>query len=175
MFASSSPTLRGVSSICRVSFTDGADVTHRVTASSMYEAVAPGLAELKKSGFAFTGVGPTTRLKIAVQPPATTHEISVSRFQAWLDTNGRTPREQAKKVTFQASTAACSGGGGTDPKCVFSADNAMRMRRQFCGFGGFLRPDKTGTADDLALNHRNLQEAAYYSRGPATQVDSKCK
>lgn len=75
--------------------------TVAVSASSLYEAVALGLAEFKKSGFAFAGVGPTTRLKIAVQPPATTHEISISRFQAWLDSNGRTPREQAKKVTLR--------------------------------------------------------------------------
>jgi hypothetical protein len=66
-----------------------------------YRGANIGLAEFKKSGFAFAGVGPTTRLKIAVQPPATTHEISMSRFQAWLDSNGRTPREQTKKVTLR--------------------------------------------------------------------------
>ena len=44
-----------VSSTCRVSFTDGADVTHTVTvsASSLYEAAALGIAEFKRSGFAF--------------------------------------------------------------------------------------------------------------------------
>lgn len=92
-----------VSSTCRVSFTDGANGTHTVTvsASSLYEAVALGLAESKKSGFAFAAVGPATRLKVAAQRPATMLEISIATFQAWLDTNGRTSREQAKKVTLR--------------------------------------------------------------------------
>jgi len=93
----------GVSTTCRVSFTDGADVTHTVTvsASSLYEAAALAIAEFKRSGFAFAGIGPATRLKIAVQAPSTTHELSVSKFEAWLTANGKTPREQAKKVTLR--------------------------------------------------------------------------
>jgi hypothetical protein len=91
----------GVSSTCRVSFTDGANITHTVTvsASSLYEAAALGIAEFKKSGLAFANIGPATRLTIAVEPPATTHELSVGKLQTWLDTNGKTPREQAAKVT----------------------------------------------------------------------------
>jgi len=92
-----------VSSTCRVSFTDGADMTHTVTvsASSLYEAAARGIAEFKRSGFAFASVGPATRLTISVEPPATTHELSVAKLQTWLDTNGKTPREQALKVTLR--------------------------------------------------------------------------
>ena len=92
-----------VSSLCRVSFTDGADVTHTVTvsASSLYEAAARGIAEFKRSGFAFTNIGPATRLSISVEPPATRHELSVAKLQSWLDTNGKTPREQAVKVTLR--------------------------------------------------------------------------
>ena len=53
IFAFYSPTLKGVSSTCRVSFTDGANVTHTVTvsASSLYEAAALGVAEFKRNGF----------------------------------------------------------------------------------------------------------------------------
>jgi hypothetical protein len=92
-----------VSSTCRVSFTDGANITHTVTvsASSLYEAAALGVAEFKRSGFAFTSIGPATRLTIAVEPPATKHELSVGKLQAWLETNGKTPREQATKVTLR--------------------------------------------------------------------------
>jgi hypothetical protein len=92
-----------VSSTCRVSFTDGADVTHTVTvsASSLYEAAILGIAEFKKSGFAFGGISGATRIKIAVEPPAITHELTVAKVQAWLETNGKTPREQAKKVTLR--------------------------------------------------------------------------
>jgi hypothetical protein len=92
-----------VSTTCRVSFTDGAGMTHTVTvsASSLYEAAALGVAEFKKSGFAFASVGTATRLTISVVPPATTHELTVAKLQSWLGSNGRTPREQAKKVTLR--------------------------------------------------------------------------
>jgi hypothetical protein len=92
-----------VSSTCRVSFTDSVGMMHSVTvaASSLYEAAALGIAEFKRSGFAFASVGSATRLTISVVPPATTHQLTVAKLQAWLDTNGRTPREQAKKVTLR--------------------------------------------------------------------------
>jgi hypothetical protein len=92
-----------VSSTCRVSFTDGADVTHTVTvsASSLYEAAILGIAEFKKCGFAFGGISGATRIKIAVELPAITHELTVANVQSWLETNGKTPREQAKKVTLR--------------------------------------------------------------------------
>jgi hypothetical protein len=47
-----------VSSTCRVSFTDGANVTLTVTvsASSLYEAAALGVAEFKRNGFAFVSI-----------------------------------------------------------------------------------------------------------------------
>lgn len=92
-----------VSSICRVSFDDGAGVTHTVSvsASSLYEAAALAVAEFKRSGFAFAAVGPGTKLKVAVELPATTHELSVGKLQTWLESNGKTPREQAAKVTLR--------------------------------------------------------------------------
>jgi len=48
---------------------EGANVTHTLTvsASSLYEAAALGIAEFKKSGFAFANIGPATRLTIAVE------------------------------------------------------------------------------------------------------------
>jgi hypothetical protein len=80
-----------------------ADVTHTVTvsASSIYEAAVLGVAEFKRNGFAFASIGPATRLTIAVEPPAMPHQLSVAKLQGWLDTNGKTPREQATKVTLR--------------------------------------------------------------------------
>jgi len=75
--------------------------TVSVSASSMYEAAALALSEFKKSGFALAEVGPATRLRVDVQPPSTTHELTVRTLQTWLDTNGKTPREQAVKVTLR--------------------------------------------------------------------------
>jgi hypothetical protein len=95
-------TVGGVVHCMPGSFTDGANITHTVTvsASSLYEAAALG-TESKKSGFAFTTIGPATRLTVAVEPPTTTHELSMGELQAWLQTNGKTPREQATKVTLR--------------------------------------------------------------------------
>ena len=58
-----------VSSTCRISFDDGARMTHTVSvaASSLYEAAVLALAEFKKSGFAIAEVGPGTRLRVAVE------------------------------------------------------------------------------------------------------------
>ena len=92
-----------VPSSCKVAFTDGAGVTHCVTiaASSRYEAAALALAEFKRCGFAIAMAGPATRLTVTVESPSTAHELTVSRLQAWLDTSGKTPREQAVKVRLR--------------------------------------------------------------------------
>jgi hypothetical protein len=78
-------------------------VTHTVSvaASSLYEAAALGIAEFRRCGFADTMVGPATRLKVAVETPATMHELTVSKLQSWLESGGKTPREQATKVNLR--------------------------------------------------------------------------
>ena len=103
IFAYCSPMLGFVSSTCRVSFEDGAGVTHTVSvsASSLYEAAALAIAEFNKSGFAVVAVGPGTQLRVTVEPPTTTHELSVGKMQMWLDSSGKTPREQVLKVTLR--------------------------------------------------------------------------
>ena len=87
----------------KISFTDGAGVMHTVTvaASSLYEAAALAVVEFKRCGFAFAQVGSGTRLQVAVEAPATMHELTVAKLQTWLDANGKTPREQAQKVTLR--------------------------------------------------------------------------
>lgn len=92
-----------MSSLCRVSFDDGSGMTHTVSvsASSLYEAAVLALAEFKKSGFALAQVGAGTRLRVAVEAPTTVHDLSVGKLQAWLESSGKTPREQAVKVTLR--------------------------------------------------------------------------
>jgi len=36
-----------------------------------------------------------------VPTAVTTHELSVGKLQAWLDSSGKTPRKQAVKVTLR--------------------------------------------------------------------------
>ena len=95
-------------STCRVSFEDGAGVTHTVSvaASSLYEAAALAIAEFKRCGFAMATIGPATRLRVAVEVPATVHELNVSRFQAWLEAGAKTAREQAVKVRLRQLLAS---------------------------------------------------------------------
>jgi hypothetical protein len=78
-------------------------VSHSVTlaASSLYEAAALAVAEFKRSGFALAEVGTGTKLTIAVEAPSMTHELSVGKLEAWLSTNGKSPREQAVKVALR--------------------------------------------------------------------------
>lgn len=92
-----------MASSCRVSFTDGAGVTHTVTiaAGSLYEAAARGIAEFERTGFALAEIGPVTRLIVTVEPPTTSHELTVAKLQSWLNANGKTPAEQAVKVTLR--------------------------------------------------------------------------
>jgi len=92
-----------VSNACRVSFDAGAGMTHTVSvsASTLYEAAALALAEFKKSGYALVEVGSATKLKVIVEAPTTTHELTVGKLQAWLDSNGKSPREQALKVMLR--------------------------------------------------------------------------
>jgi hypothetical protein len=94
---------RSVASSCRVSFEDGAGVAHTVlvSASSLYEAAVLAIVEFKRSGFAIGSIGTGTRLTVAVELPTTTHELSVGKLQSWLDAAGKTPKEQAKKVTLR--------------------------------------------------------------------------
>jgi hypothetical protein len=91
-----------------VSFEDGAGVTHTVSvaASSLYEAAVLAIAEFKRCGFAIAHVGPATRLKVAVDPPATVHELNVARVQAWLEASAKSPREQAVKVRLRQALGA---------------------------------------------------------------------
>jgi hypothetical protein len=76
-------------------------VPSRFPLPRFYEAAVLGIVQLKRSGFAFANVGPATRLKISVALPATIHELSVAKLQAWLDTNGKAPRAQATKITLR--------------------------------------------------------------------------
>ena len=81
---------------CVVSFTDLEGVTHsvEVAGESLFQAAALGVAELRRCGLTDVRIGPSTRLKVAVKAPATMHEVQFSRLEAWLQSNGRSPREK---------------------------------------------------------------------------------
>lgn len=86
-------------------------MTHTVSVSAMslYEAAALALAEFWSCGFAPVNAGPATRLVIAVEAPATTHELSVAKLTAWLEGGGKSPNEQAMKVRLRAIVGQAGG------------------------------------------------------------------
>jgi hypothetical protein len=89
---------------CVVSFTDPEGLTHsvEVVGESLFQAAALAVAEFRRCGFTEAGVGPSTRLRVAVKAPATVHEVRFSRLEAWLQSNGRSPKEQALKADLRA-------------------------------------------------------------------------
>lgn len=88
---------------CTVSFTDSEGVTHsaEVAASSLFEASALGMAALRKAGVDPVVLGDGGRLTVTVQSPTVRHEVSAKRVSAWLQSNGKSPREQALKVRLR--------------------------------------------------------------------------
>ena len=93
------PTAR----ICLVSFIDSESIQHavEVSASTLYEAAALAIAEFRRCGFTAHAPGQATRLTVTVKAPATSHEVRVSKIEAWLQGGGRSPAEQALKVRLR--------------------------------------------------------------------------
>jgi hypothetical protein len=87
---------------CTVSFRGPSGITHSVDvlAESLYEAAAIGVALLKKDGW-IEGLGPATRLEIAVRSPATNHVLSVNQLQRWLDGVTKTPADALRKAKLK--------------------------------------------------------------------------
>jgi hypothetical protein len=86
-----------------VSFTDTEGITHTaaVTASSLYEAAALGVAEFRRCGLIDALPGPVRMLSVAVESPRTLHEVPMRKLTAWLEAGGRSPRKQATKVALR--------------------------------------------------------------------------
>jgi hypothetical protein len=45
--------------------------------------------------------GPVTMLSVAVDSPSTKHEVPMRKLTAWLESSGRSPREQATKTALR--------------------------------------------------------------------------
>lgn len=88
------------SRICVVSFKDlnGFEHSTEVAATSLYEASVLGLRQFRTAGFA-GDIGPSanTRLKVILKAEETSHEVSVHVLEQWLQSMGKSPREQALK------------------------------------------------------------------------------
>jgi hypothetical protein len=85
--------------LCTVSFKSATGISHGVDveAGTLYEAAGLGLARLKKDGWV-EGLGPGTRLEIAVREPATHHVISVDRLNKWINGVTTSPVEMLRRA-----------------------------------------------------------------------------
>lgn len=88
---------------CLVVVTDSRGCRHEVTvtAESLYEAAALALRVFNEQGF--TDDGPMGNIEVNVCSPATKHQVPVHRILAWLDSPGRSPKEQVVKARFRGS------------------------------------------------------------------------
>jgi hypothetical protein len=86
---------------CRVTILDLDGVAHtvEVTASTLYEAVAQGLAAIRGREWV-TGVAEERKVKVSVTDVRVEHEVKLADFTRWLETKGRSPREviQRQKI-----------------------------------------------------------------------------
>jgi hypothetical protein len=84
---------------CRVSYQDVGGVVHsvEVAAESLFEAAVLAMKAFRAAEWMESGPGSATVLEVAVLQPVAKHRIPLGRVTAWLESNGRTPKEQANK------------------------------------------------------------------------------
>ena len=70
------------------------DPEDHITAESLFEAAALALRALEAVG---AKPGPAAHLEIAAQMPVVSHSVKVQRVRDWLNSGGKSPREQALK------------------------------------------------------------------------------
>jgi hypothetical protein len=75
---------------------DGVAHTVEVTASSLYEAVAQGLAAIRGHEWV-AGVAEGRNVKVSVADVRVEHEVKLADFTRWLETRGRSPREVSQR------------------------------------------------------------------------------
>jgi hypothetical protein len=84
---------------CRVVCRDIEGVEHavEVSAESLFEAVARGLVAFRGAEWvADIGHGQTT-ITVVVKQPEVAHTVRMRDFEAWLESNGRSPAEMVLK------------------------------------------------------------------------------
>ena len=96
---------------CRVSVSDLEGVRHtaEVTASTLYEAVALGLAAIRGEEWAGEIVEGLNNVAVTVVPVAVTHTVVMQDFKRWLDRKGGAPRD----ITHREHVRQILGLAGT--------------------------------------------------------------
>jgi hypothetical protein len=88
---------------CRVTITDmdGIEHTAQVAAGSLYEAIARGIASLRKQewidGLTLTAGSVT----VEVGEAPVEHKVKLTDFHRWLGSQGRSPRDVARRASIR--------------------------------------------------------------------------
>lgn len=77
---------------------EGVDHTVSVTAATLYEAVALGLAALRGDDWIAGGTDGLNTVKVAVTDIPAEHAVAMKDFRAWLDRPARSPKDVAQRV-----------------------------------------------------------------------------
>jgi hypothetical protein len=89
---------------CRVTVQDPDGISHtaEVTASSLFEAVAQGLAALRKREWVEGIEERFGTVKVSVADVRVEHQVKIADFMNWLERPGRTPREVSQRHSIRA-------------------------------------------------------------------------
>lgn len=89
---------------CKVTIEDMNGVSHtvEVTAASLYEAVALGMAAIRTDEWV-TGIAQGLNpVKVRVMNVAVEHEVKLGDFTKWVDRDGGSPREMTERKRIRS-------------------------------------------------------------------------
>ena len=89
---------------CRVTIQDMDGVSHtvEVTAATLYEAVAQGLAAIRGNEWV-GGIAPGLNVvKVSVADVSVEHEVKLMDFTKWLEKPGGSPREMSDRKRIRS-------------------------------------------------------------------------
>jgi hypothetical protein len=89
---------------CRVTIQDMDGVAHtvEVTAGSLYEAVAQGLAALRGNEWVASIASGANVVKVSVAEIRVEHEVRLMDFTKWLERTGGSPREVSDRQRIRS-------------------------------------------------------------------------
>ena len=89
---------------CRVTIRDMDGIAHTVdvTATTLYEAVAQGLAALRGNEWVASIAQGNNVVKVSVADVRVEHEVRLMDFTKWLDKTGGSPREVSDRHRIRA-------------------------------------------------------------------------
>jgi hypothetical protein len=89
---------------CRVTIQDMDGVAHtvEVTAATLYEAVAQGLAAIRRNEWVAGVAQGVNVVRVSVGDVRVEHEVKLMDFTKWVDRAGGSPREMSDRQRIRA-------------------------------------------------------------------------